>query len=112
MGSAPALPAATLTLCSPRSSSDVLPVVVDQLTDVLRVTSGLRTRVSYRAAEPDVVAYEIGAGGILEEVVDIRLTNAKSSVNISAIVSLATFSHCCCSPFRGDQPRMWQAAGR
>jgi len=111
MRSAPALPAATRTLRSPRGSSDIRPIVVDQLTDVVRVASGLRSRVGDCTAEPDVVAYGIDAGGILEEIVYIRLTNTESPVDISTIVSFATFSHCCFTPFRGDRPRMWQAAG-
>jgi hypothetical protein len=79
---------------------------------VLPVRSGRWAGIGDRAAEADVIPHDIDAGWILEEIVHIRLTNAESSVNVSAIVSFATFGHCCCSPvIRGDLPRMWQAAG-
>jgi len=57
------------------------------------VLSSLRPRVSNGAAEADVIADDIDAGRILEEIVYICLTDTESSVNVSAIVSFATFGH-------------------
>jgi hypothetical protein len=71
----------------------------------------LRARVGDRASEADIVAHDIDAGRILEEVVHVCLTNAESSVNVPAIVSLATFGHAAVLLGSRYLPRIWQAAG-
>ena len=96
MRSTSPLPAAAArTLLSAGGAPDVLLVLVDQLTNVPGVTACLRTGVGYRAAEADIIANDVDAGGILEEVVYICLANPETPVDVSAIVSLATFGHCC-----------------
>jgi hypothetical protein len=68
-------------------------VFVDQLTNVARVIAGLGSGDSHRAAEADVIADDIDAGGILQEIVHVCLANPESSVDVSAVVSFATFGH-------------------
>jgi hypothetical protein len=66
-------------------------VLIDELADPLGALTGKLPRIGDRAAEPDVVAHIVDAGGVLEQFIDIGLTNAKPSVDISPLVGLVPF---------------------
>jgi hypothetical protein len=78
---------------SPGGASDVRSILVDEVTDMARVDAGLRSGVGDRAAEANVIANRIDAGRVLEDVVDVGLTNPESPVHVSPVVSLSTFGH-------------------
>jgi hypothetical protein len=88
----PALSTTVLRL--PGRAHHVSAIVIDQLANFPRVRSRLRSDVGHRAAEPNVVADEVDAFGILEQIIDVSLANSKASVDVTTIVRFAPISHC------------------
>jgi hypothetical protein len=83
----------TTVLRLPGRAQHVSAIVFDQLTNFSRVHSRLRSDVGHCAAEPNVIADEVHAFGILEQIIDVQLANAKASVDVTTIVRLPTVSH-------------------
>ena len=70
---------------------DIMPVLIDEIGDPLGTLPSVRSGVGDRAAEPDIVAYVIDPRGVFEQLIDIGLTNAKPSVDVSPLVGLVPF---------------------
>jgi hypothetical protein len=76
-------------------AADIFPVLIDDLAHMLGMESRLRTGVRDRATKPNVVANDVDAVGIFENVLDILLPHAKMSVEIASIMSFVPISHPC-----------------
>jgi hypothetical protein len=74
-------------------TTNVIAILRNQFADVLRVLSGLCARVGDCAAEPNVIAHDIHAIGILKHIIDVALSNAEAPVDVAAIVRVVTISH-------------------
>jgi hypothetical protein len=78
---------------SARGFVDVRPVFVDQLFDVPRGLSGIHAGVGDRAAEAHVVPKVVDPAGVLEELLDVGLADAKATVNVASVVSFLVIAH-------------------
>jgi hypothetical protein len=76
-----------------RDATDVVAIVLDQLADVLRGFRGVHSSIGNRAAEPYIVANEVGAARVLEELFDVELAHAESSVNVASVVPFLMVAH-------------------
>jgi len=81
---------------------DVLSVLVDQLSHVLCVKPCLRPDIRDRAAKPYIVAHEVGALRVLEQVVDVSLPHPKPPIHVAPVVRLVMIRHVPSSSVKND----------
>jgi hypothetical protein len=76
-----------------RHPTDILAVAVDHIRDFLGVVARVRPRIDNGAPQAHIVSKNVRALRILEDVVDIRLPNAKLAVEVASVVRLVPFGH-------------------
>jgi hypothetical protein len=72
---------------------DVEPVLLDQAVDALGTLAGVGAGIGNGAAEPDIVPYVVDPVGVLEQIVDVSQTNAKTPVDVPSLVRSVPFRH-------------------
>jgi hypothetical protein len=95
---------------------DVLSVFVDQLSHVLCMKPCLRPNIGDGAAKPYIVAHEVDALRILEQIVDVRLPHPKPPVEVASVVRFVMIGHVPSSSVKNDASsssdvKTWQSAG-
>jgi hypothetical protein len=81
---------------------DVLSVLVDQLSHVLCMKPCLRPDIGDRSAKPYIVAHEVDALRVLEQVVDVSLPHPKPPVHVAPVVRLVMIRHVPSSSVKND----------
>ena len=73
-------------------------VQVDQVLDVLAARARLWTRIRYGTTEADIILDDVGACGIFERVLDVRLLHAEVPIDVATVMRCVTFRHVADSP--------------